>query len=104
MMETIHADWDEMVIDSWMEGNFKPEFNVYDLWKKHGLKGNVINAFRAKVQFEYDLVSDAYNKTCEQAVEAYSHISPKTTEEDAEPNGCNLLPILRSLKDQFQSC
>jgi hypothetical protein len=77
MMETIHADWDEMVIDSWMEGNFKPEFNVYDLWKKHGLKGNVINAFRDKVQFEYDLVSDAYNKTCEQAVEAYSHISPR---------------------------
>ena len=77
MMETIHADWDDMVIDSWMEGNFKPEFNVYELWKKHGLKSNVINAFKEKVQFEYDLVSDAYNKTCEQAVEAYSHITPR---------------------------
>lgn len=77
MMETIHADWDEIVIDSWLAGNFKPEFNVYDLWKKHGLKSNVVNAFKAKVQFEYDLVSDSYNKNCEQAVEAYSHISPR---------------------------
>tara|TARA_B110000879_G_scaffold90817_1_gene124724 strand:+ start:103 stop:1278 length:1176 start_codon:yes stop_codon:yes gene_type:complete len=77
MMETIHADWSDIVIDSWMVGDFKPEFNVYDLWKKHGLKSNVINAFKAKIQFEYDLVFDAYNKTCEQAVEAYSHISPR---------------------------
>jgi hypothetical protein len=30
--------------------------------------------FREKVQFEYDLVYDAYHKQCDQAVEAYSHI------------------------------
>jgi hypothetical protein len=77
MMETIHSDWDEIVIDSWMDGKFNPEFNVYELWKKHGLKGNVIEGFKRKVQFEYDLVSDAYNKTCDQAVEAYSHITPR---------------------------
>ena len=56
MMETIHADWDEKVVDSWMDGKFNPEFNVYELWKIHGLKGNVINAFREKVKFEYDVV------------------------------------------------
>ena len=58
-----------------MDGNFKPDFNVYELWKKHGLKGNVINAFKEKVQMEYDVVSDAYNNNCDQAVEAYSHIT-----------------------------
>ena len=97
MMETIHADWDEMVIDSWMEGNFKPEFNVYDLWKKHGLKGNIINAFRDKVQFEYDLVSDAYNKTCEQAVEAYSHISPRR-----QKKMINLMDVIFSDLDKLK--
>ena len=102
MMETIHADWDDVVINAWMEGNFKPEFNVYDLWKKHGLKSNVVNAFKAKVQFEYDLVSDSYNKTCEQAVEAYSHISPRR-----QKKMLNLMDVifadLEKLKTSFKA-
>lgn len=75
MINTVHGDWDDIVVDSWIDGKFNPEFNVYEIWKKHGLKGNVINAFKAKVQFEYDVVCDSYHKRCDQAMEAYSHIS-----------------------------
>ena len=102
MIETIHADWDEIVVDAWMDGNFKPEFNVYELWKKHGLKGNTINAFRQKVQFEYDVVSDAYYKRCDQAVEAYSHITPRR-----QKKMLNLMDAIFSdldkLKDSFKA-
>tara|TARA_B100001093_G_scaffold103132_1_gene95315 strand:+ start:202 stop:1377 length:1176 start_codon:yes stop_codon:yes gene_type:complete len=75
MIETVHADWDDKVVDSWIDGNFKPDFNVYEIWKSHGLKGNVINAFKEKVQYEYDIIADSYHKKCDQAMEAYSHIS-----------------------------
>jgi len=75
MMDTIHGDWDDQVVDEWQKGNFKADFDVYTLWKTHGLKGNIIEAFKRKLQFEYDLVSDAYNKKCDQAVEAYDHIT-----------------------------
>ena len=75
MMETIYVDFDNMVIDKWMEGNFdKIRFPVYNLCTFHGIKGAAINMFREKVQFEYDLIHDAYHKECDQAVEAYSHI------------------------------
>lgn len=102
MMETIHADWDDMVVDSWMDGKFNPEFNVYELWKKHGLKGNVINAFKQKVQFYYDEVSDAYNKSCDQAVEAYSHITPRRQKKMLNLMN-NIFADLDKLKDSFKA-
>jgi len=75
VMSTIYGDFDEMVVDQWMDGNFDNiKFPTYSLLNTHKIKGAGINMFREKIQFEYDLVSDAYNKTCEQAVEAYSHI------------------------------
>lgn len=73
---TIMGDFDTMVVDEWMDGNFdKIKFPAYGLLTGHGIKGSGINMFREKVMFELELVQDAYNKTCEQAVEAYSHIS-----------------------------
>ena len=75
VMSTIYGDFDEMVIDQWMDDNFDNiKFPTYSLLQTHNIKGAGINMFREKVQFEYDVISDAYNKTCEQAVEAYSHI------------------------------
>lgn len=77
VMETIWHEFDTMVVDKWMEGEFdkkKVVFPTYGLLQLHKIKGAGINMFKEKIQFEYDLVSDAYNKTCEQAVEAYSHI------------------------------
>ena len=74
--DTIMHDFDTIVVDEWMDGNFdKIKFPAYGLLTAHGIKGSGINMFRNHVQFELELVQDAYNKTCEQAVEAYSHIS-----------------------------
>ena len=73
---TIMGDFDEMVVDKWMDGEFKDiKFPAYGLLTSHGIKGSGINMFRERMVFELELVQDAYNKTCEQAVEAYSHIS-----------------------------
>ena len=72
--ETVYEDWDILVVDKWMDGEFDIKFPVFDLYRSHNLKGAAINMLREIVQFEYDVVYDAYNKKCEQAVEAYSHI------------------------------
>lgn len=73
---TIMGDFDEIVVDKWMDGEFKDiKFPAYGLLTSHGIKGSGINMFRDRMTFELELVQDAYNKTCEQAVEAYSHIS-----------------------------
>lgn len=75
MIDTIWSDWDEQVVDKWMDYEYDIKFPLYNLWMGHGLKGNVIQKFREFIQYEYDVVSDAYNKTCEQAIENYSHVS-----------------------------
>ena len=75
---TIGADFDKMVVDKWMEGEFdkkKIQFPVYSLFQMHGLKGvAAINMFKEMIDSEYQGVKEAYEKTCEQAVEAYSHV------------------------------
>ena len=73
ILETIMDDWDA-VVDGWLEGNFKPTFDAYKLFKQYGLKGSALNMFKAMVEQEYQPVKDAYDKTCDQAVEAFSHI------------------------------
>lgn len=72
--ETIMGDFDELVVDSWMDENYKTEFDTYNLLKKHDIKGTGLNIFKQRVE-EYHLeISDAYDKKCDQAVEAYSHV------------------------------
>lgn len=75
MYDTIYEDWD-YIVDGWIEGDFKRSISTYDLFKKYDLKGQTITMFGDVVRGEYEVVSDAVNKTCEQAVEAYSHIKP----------------------------
>jgi len=77
VMQTMYHSWDTMVVDKWMDGIFDKKeviFPTYSLLQMHSIKGAGINIFREIVQNEYDVISDAYNKTCDQAVEAYSHI------------------------------
>ena len=74
---TIAADWDEMVVDKWIEGEFdkkKVKFPVYSLMQVHSLKGSAINMFRDIVMDEYETIKAAYEKTDDQCVEAYAHI------------------------------
>lgn len=75
VMDTIYHDWDSTIVEGWFEGNYTQKFSAYNRFKMHGLKGNAINMFKALLDEEYQNISDAYNKTCEQCEEAYSHIS-----------------------------
>lgn len=74
VMNTIALDWD-IIVNEWMKNNYSQEFNTYQLFKQYNLKQNAANYFESLVRLEYDVLKDAYNKTCEQAVEAYSHIT-----------------------------
>ena len=77
VMQTMYHSWDTMVIDKWMDGIFDKKeviFPTYSLLQMHSIEGAGINIFREIVQNEYDVISDAYHKKCDQAVEAYSHI------------------------------
>lgn len=73
ILDTIMDDWDK-VVDGWLEGDFKVNFDAYKLFKHYGLKGSALNMFKAMVEQEYQPVKDAYDKTCDQAIEAFSHI------------------------------
>ena len=78
VLDTIYHDFDTMVIDKWMEGIFDKKeilFPTYSLLQLHKIKGAGLNMFRDLVQAEYDVVLDAYSKNCDQAIEAYSHIT-----------------------------
>jgi hypothetical protein len=78
VMNTIAGDWDEMVIDKWMEGVFDKKlvkFPTYSLFQVHGLKGSAVSIFKDIVMEEYTSIKHAYDKTDDQCVEAYSHIT-----------------------------
>ena len=77
VLATIVGDWDEMVIDKWMDGKFdkkEVKFPTYQLFQLHSLKGSAINIFKDIIMQEYEPVKDAYDRTCDQAMEAYAHI------------------------------
>ena len=77
VLSTIIKDWEDMVIDKWMDDEFdkkKVMFPVYSLMQLHGLKGSAINMFRDHVLIEYDVIKAAYEKTDKQCIEAYAHI------------------------------
>ena len=76
LIDTICVDWD-VVVDGWIEGDFKQEFDTYKLFKQYQLKGSTLNLFKEMIMAEYQPVKDAYSNTCDQAVEAYSHISKR---------------------------
>ena len=71
--ETIMVDLDELE-DSWISGE-KTELKLYDLMKKHDLKGAAVPMIVQRLEGWLSDYADAYNKTCEQAVEGYSHLT-----------------------------
>ena len=73
ILETIMEDWDA-VVDGWLEGDFSGTIDAYKLFKTYGLKGSTLNMFKNMVANEYQPIKDAYDNTCDQAVEAFSHI------------------------------
>ena len=75
LLETLYADFDDIIVEGWFDEVFDQKFNLYSRFKGHGFKGNAIEPFRRMIMPEYECIKDAYEKTCDQAVEAYSHIS-----------------------------
>ena len=75
MTETILADFEDTIVDGWVDNKFSAKLDVYALCKKYEIKGAAINMFQERVNQYLIEYSDAYNKTCEQAVEGYSHIT-----------------------------
>ena len=76
MNETIMVDWDE-IIDGWIDEKYNQKIDVFKLAKQYDLKGSSINIFKDAVMMEYQPIKDAYDGTCDQAVEAYSHITKR---------------------------
>jgi hypothetical protein len=69
---TVLVDIDEM-IDEWIAGE-KTERNVFQLFKKHELTANAVPYIAGYLEEEASLYRDALDKSCEQAVEALSHL------------------------------
>jgi len=73
MMETLYAEFDEAVVDPWLDKDFTSKFDAFNAIKRHGIKGPGVKMFADQIQPLYNELSESYNKECEQAVEAYSH-------------------------------
>lgn len=71
--DTIMVDIDELE-DAWIAGE-KPTLELYQLMQKHDLKGMAVPLIRPRLEGWLLEYQDAYNKDCEQAVEAYSHLT-----------------------------
>ena len=70
--ETILTDLDVM-IDEWIEGE-ETSRDVYQLFQKYDLKAASVEQVKRWIDVEYEIYIDAYAKTCDQAVEALSHL------------------------------
>ena len=93
--DTIMFELDELE-DEWIDGQ-TTEFDMYNRMRFHDLKGAAVDQVRRRIDGWLLDYSDAYNKTCEQAVEGYSHIPRK--ELKRRINVCNtMLADLNKLK------
>lgn len=72
MMETIYNEFDETVIENWFDREFTTTFDAFNAIKRYDIKGASIKSFANKIMAIRTELSDAYDKTCDQAIEAYS--------------------------------
>lgn len=72
---TIMVEIDDLE-DEWIDGQ-ETEFDMYNRMRFHDIKGAGVDMVRKRVDGWLLDYSDAYNKTCEQAVEGYSHVPRK---------------------------
>lgn len=91
LLDTLYAEFDEIIVEGWLNEDYTQKFNLYSRFRGHGFKGNAVEPFRRMIMDEYEAIKDAYNKTCDQAVEAYSHIGK-----------ANKRKILKQFEDMFK--
>lgn len=102
VQDTIYEDFDTEVVEEWMDGNYKVKFKCFEKFKLHGLKGNAITIFRDMIDDDYIVLKDAYENTCDQAKEAYSHIK-KTDKKKMLKLYEEIFSDLDKLKDSFKA-
>ena len=102
VLDTIYAEWDEDIVEGWLNGDFTKKFSAYNRFKLHGLKGNAINIFKGMLEEEYTLIKEAYERTCDQCVEAYSHYS-KGEKKKIMNQFENVFADLERLRDSFKA-
>jgi len=73
VQSTIMVDIDQLE-DEWTEGK-KTDLKLYEKFKAHDLKPMSVPIIRKRVDQWLSEYEDAYNKTCDQAVEGYSHLA-----------------------------
>lgn len=74
IQSTIMVDLD-FLEDEWMDGKYKSSIELYTKFKSHGLTGSAVEPVKEWVSQHLEEFSDAYSGSCEQAQEAYSHIT-----------------------------
>lgn len=94
--DTIMYDLNDLE-DSWIENEKTPAIDVYNLFKKYELKGIAVDHVRNRIQKWIDDYSDAFNKTCDQMVEGYSHLTKRELKRRIEECN-NMLVDLGKLK------
>lgn len=99
--DTIGEDFDQL-LDSIQDGDFSVKFDVFKQFKIHGLKSPAVDVFRDLIQPYYEEIDDAYNKKCEQAQEAYSHIK-RTDQRKLLKLYEGVLSDCNALKDSFKA-
>ena len=99
--DTIGEDWD-CLLDSWMEGTYTATFDTFNLFKIHDLKSPAISVVYDMVKPTYDEITDAYNKNCDQAVEAYSHVN-RTNQRKMVKTLEGILNDLESLRSSLKA-
>ena len=102
IMDTVYADFDTEIVEGWLEGDFTKKFSAYNRFKGAGLKGNAIKMFRDMLEFEYNNINEAYEKTCDQCVEAYSHFT-KGQKNKMLKQFKEIFADLDRLKDSFKA-
>ena len=102
VMDTIYAEWDEIIVEGWFDGNYTQKFGTYNRFKMHGLKSNAINVFKDMLIRDYENITEAYNKTCDQCVEAYSHMT-KAEKRKMIKQIDEVFADLDRLRDSFKS-
>jgi len=71
---TIAKDWDDL-IEKWIvDKDYSAELDTFKLFKTYDLKGPAVEIVREMIEPYRNEFVDAYEKKCEQAVEAYEHI------------------------------
>ena len=70
--ETILREIDSLE-DAWLEGK-KPSIDLYELFKINNLKGGAVDQVRRYIEPMLAEYRDAYDKTCDDAVEGYKHL------------------------------